>query len=137
MFSHYPGKIQKKEMTVEEEIKSLGESYFAKNWLNFSIGALIIGALGIGTFYIKEDESKRYLENYTCSENIKSDRETSLKFYAKAIVEENPDKGFDEKNVLEFLVKSHNKDNDSVKRGEDIVIPIYSHQVCYRLGLIK
>ncbi|MEK6760325.1 MAG: hypothetical protein AABX93_00190 [Nanoarchaeota archaeon] len=125
----------------EREEKMFAEIKPAKNNFlrNLATGITIAGLVGIfgqgiyAHYFPKAKEN--LLERYFCVENIKPRWEENLETYANHIVWENPDKKFTGDNVLKFLIKFNGKIDEHVRMGEDIIIPVYSVQVCRRLGL--
>ena len=125
--------------TPREEIEPPKKSNFRKNLMNIIMGVGLFGIVGHGAYsYFKEIpkvQETNPLENYSCVENIKTKWEENLETYANHIVWENPDKKFAKDEVLKFLIRFNGELNEKIKAKEDIVIPVYSTQVCRRLDL--
>ena len=124
---------------IKEYLGILKEINFQKSYARIVTFGLVISTMLYVSKYIKFQElreelnkQKHSVTQIVCEENYKSGGGEDLEMIAKRIMDQNSELVGTLEEVTDYLRRTNPKGDNQVEKREDLVLPIYSKDICAR-----
>ena len=124
---------------IKEYLGILKKINFQKSYAKIVTLGFVISTMLYVSRYIKFQElreelnkQKHSVTQIVCEENYKSEGGEDLEMIAKRIMDQNSELVGTLEEVTYYLRRTHLKEDNKVKKGEVLVLPIYSKDICAR-----
>jgi len=124
---------------IKEYLGILKKINFQKSYAKIVTLGFVISTMLYVSRYIKFQElreelnkQKHSVTQIVCEENYKSEGGEDLEMIAKRIMDQNSELVGTLEEVTDYLRRTNPKGDNQVEKREDLVLPIYSKDICAR-----